>query len=74
MPFADYQDFLEAETLESVAAFGDQEMILGEGEDAETANALSQRLRSSPSWGCALRWAGSSTRPRTSRRHRASWS
>ncbi|MGD2122142.1 MAG: ABC transporter permease, partial [Gemmatimonadota bacterium] len=40
MPFADYQDFLEARTLESVAAFGEQEMILGEGDDAERVAAL----------------------------------
>ncbi len=40
MPYADYQDFLGARTLESVAAFGDQEMILGEGSRAERVKAL----------------------------------
>jgi predicted permease len=40
MPYADYQDFLAARTLEAVAAFGDQEVILGEGDRAERVNAL----------------------------------
>jgi len=40
MPYADYQDFLGARTLESVAAFGGMEMILGEGDDVERLSAL----------------------------------
>ena len=40
MPYSDYQDFLGAQTLESVAAFGEMEMVLGEGDDAEHVAAL----------------------------------
>ena len=38
--FADYQDFAGAGSLESVAAFGDQEVILGRGEDAARVSAI----------------------------------
>jgi len=38
--FPDYQDFLAADGLESVAAYGDQEVILGRGETAARARAL----------------------------------
>ncbi len=38
--FSDYKDFDGAEGLESVAAFGDQEVILGRGEDAARTTAV----------------------------------
>ena len=38
--FLDYQDFVGMGRLESVAAFGDQEVVLGRGEDAVRVNAL----------------------------------
>jgi predicted permease len=38
--FEDYQDFLGAGSFESVAAFGDQEVILGRGEAAARVNAI----------------------------------
>jgi predicted permease len=38
--YADYQDFLAAEGLASVAAFGEQEVVLGRGEETSRANAL----------------------------------
>jgi predicted permease len=38
--YNDYRDFLGASNLESVAAFGDQELILGRGEEAARINAV----------------------------------
>jgi predicted permease len=38
--YSDYQDFAGASSLESVAAFGDQEVVLGRGEDAARVNAV----------------------------------
>ena len=38
--YNDYRDFLGASNLESVAAFGDQELILGRGEEATRINAV----------------------------------
>ena len=40
MPFTDYQDFQGAGSLESLAAFGNEETILGRAENAEPVNAL----------------------------------
>jgi predicted permease len=37
--FSDYRDFLEAGSFEAVAAFGDQDVILGRGEEAERIRA-----------------------------------
>jgi len=37
--YSDYQDFLAARSLQSVAAFGDQEVVLGRGEDAARVTA-----------------------------------
>lgn len=38
--FSDYRDFVGAGTLESVAAFGDRDLILGRGGDATRINAV----------------------------------
>jgi predicted permease len=40
MPFTDYQDFASMANLESTAAYGDNEVVLGEGETAERVNAI----------------------------------
>ena len=39
LAYPDYLDFLAAGSLESVAAFGNQTVVLGRGEDAERLNA-----------------------------------
>jgi len=40
MTYLDYQDFRAASSLESVAAFGDEMLILGRGQDAERVNTI----------------------------------